>query len=1500
MLSVSGVTAGQAAEYYSKDDYYFAGEHTGKGDVLLGAEALGKNTADAEDLRKLAEDRIRENNPQASAEELQGMVEEARVAIDATFSAPKSVSLLWAFGDRGLRQALEQAHQKAVKTTLEFMKESGMFQTRDEKGDLTAARPDSVVAVEVRHYTSRAHDPQLHSHVLISTTVERASDGKKTALEPREILLRQNDLGLIYRQELAREMEKLGFQVDWKTDEKHPTFEVRGFTQEQLERFSTRREEIQERLKELGLEGSARAAQAVALDTRNPKEEVSPEKIREEWEAKAREVGLDLSQIPRGQESSRPLDQDLGHIDRQFAVERALREQVLNAGYFTRHEAMIAASRALAQLGATADLKEVGERVEHALDTLKVEWGAVQRYGQDAVGREVKSFSQIAEVAIKAEATGLRSQAGPEFSGERLEEALSKALERFENEMGFKPSEEQVEVVRAMLGPGGDAVIVGQAGTGKTTTLRLAKLTADELGVKIMGTSFTGKAVDGLQQESGIASRTIDSLTIAAAKGKVDVAGGVIVMDEANMTDAVRFAAVQEIAASQNARIVYLGDLKQLQPVGMGDVFRGLLREATEKERLTVLSEIRRQKDPDLREAVKELAVHHTREGVERLAEQGRVHEVKSREELVSLTAQKYLASFREGKNTLAVASTNALVRALNERIRELAKEQGLIKSGREFQVRDQFGDRRIELAEGDRVLFLRNDTELGVRNGTLGTVKEVNEKGIVVQVGDRQVEVDLSSYKEVTHGHAVTVHKSEGMTVDRVYYAHEGKVSANAVYVAVSRAREDARVITTSVSELKAARSESKDDLTKYIEDRAREDQKLRSPAFERYQAVKEAWSEARESLRTLARGKEVQGEVFRKPLSKEEISKESARLEDLLARHGVKFDGKVLDREVEAHHARFREFEQKVKNGRRLQDEVFSRMREIRQERRELVERRDGIDAALKEAFRQGQEDKVKALLKSKKEVITELGMLKAETEGLEDRLLKGLGQKRELEKVRELRAEAEDIRERLNHLSKQFEDRMIDYRTYKTEQKPLLERFREIQVEKARTIAEGVKNWWGEIRQERREILEQARGLEERMREEVLKRLSGQEQEARKEWLREMQRMRDHDLGSKILLGQQKARAMYESWREMNDAQRKEVYLQGERSYEGVKEALGRGVSWAAEWRPSHERLSERDAHRFTVKRVQTEYFRYDSGSGKWKPTLRGYLRFGVSQARYRAALMNGEWRKAAEWGQLAYGNRTARYREQRINRDIAYYKSCRGEMKPDWKMAFRHGWDAVAYVKTKEAMREGGFKKAAAAALRHPGSPVLRYAWNEAARTKAQEAVREGSLKKAAAVALRHLDNPAGMRAVRQVIADKLHEAWKGLFRAAADWEHKKAMEMYEKNLNHAGERIEREAERVEKVMERKEEGIKEKGASFRELQDPEGPERGEQDRERDRDTIEPDGPGRVEAALYGHEGKTGEERDQESEREGPEKQESEQEAGQQQDQGMQQDQEMELD
>ena len=329
--------------------------------------------------------------------------------------------------------------------------------------------------------------------------------------------------------------------------------------------------------------------------------------------------------------------------------------------------------------------------------------------------------------------------------------------------------------------------MVGYAGTGKSAMLGVAREAWEAAGYEVRGVALSGIAAENLESGSGIASRTIASMEHGWQQGRdLLTTRDVLVIDEAGMVGTRQLERVLSHAAEAGAKVVLVGDPQQLQSIEAGAAFRSI----HERHGGAEIGEVRRQREDWQRDATRDLATGRTGESIRAYDAHGMVHEAATREQarddLIDRWDRDRQAS--PDRSRIILTHTNDEVRALNEAARERMRAAGDL--GDEVRVTVERGDRGF--ASGDRVMFLQNERGLGVKNGTLGTIEQVSAQSMTVQTDDgRSVRFDLKDYNRIDHGYAATIHKAQGMTVDRTHVLATPGMDAHSSYVALSRHRD-------------------------------------------------------------------------------------------------------------------------------------------------------------------------------------------------------------------------------------------------------------------------------------------------------------------------------------------------------------------------------------------------------------------------------------------------------------------------------------------------------------------------------------------------------------------------------------------------------------------------------------------------------------------------------------------------------------------------------------
>ncbi|GGJ40619.1 Ti-type conjugative transfer relaxase TraA [Sphingopyxis bauzanensis] len=352
---------------------------------------------------------------------------------------------------------------------------------------------------------------------------------------------------------------------------------------------------------------------------------------------------------------------------------------------------------------------------------------------------------------------------------------------------GLDLSAEQRGALEHVTSARGVSNVIGYAGTGKSAMLGVAREAWESAGFRVQGAALSGIAAEGLEHGSGIASRTLASLEHQWANDRERLTNKhVLVIDEAGMVGTRQLERVVAEAEKQGAKVVLVGDPQQLQAIEAGAAFRA----AAERHGGVEIMDIRRQQEDWQREATRELATGRTGAAIGRYAEAGFVHAADTREaaraELVDAWDRDRQA--HPNASRIILTHTNDEREQLNEAVRERLKAGGAL--GKEVAIKVERGERMF--ADGDRIMFLQNDRGMGVKNGSLGTVENVNPVRMAVALDDgRRVAFDIKDYAHVDHGYAATIHKAQGMTVDRVQVLATPGVDSHSTYVALSRHRE-------------------------------------------------------------------------------------------------------------------------------------------------------------------------------------------------------------------------------------------------------------------------------------------------------------------------------------------------------------------------------------------------------------------------------------------------------------------------------------------------------------------------------------------------------------------------------------------------------------------------------------------------------------------------------------------------------------------------------------
>lgn len=327
--------------------------------------------------------------------------------------------------------------------------------------------------------------------------------------------------------------------------------------------------------------------------------------------------------------------------------------------------------------------------------------------------------------------------------------------------------------------------IQGFAGSGKSHTMKAIAESYKLSGYNCRGLALSGIISDNIANDCNIKSSTIASFLLSQENENIN-SKNVFIIDEASMIGTRDYQKILQIAEEKNCKVVSVGDDNQLQAIQSGGVFRGICENTSS----ITLSEIRRQKEHQDRLATLNFSTGKTREALEHYNNKGCIHFHKNQNDLVKDISNRYLQDLKEtGKTSIILAHANKDVLGFNKYIHEQRKSKGEL--GNSLVVKG------TEYSEKDRFVFLDNDYALGVKNGTTGTIERIkgNEFQINLDNKDTTINFNVKDYDKFAHAYALTIHKSQGITVEKTQIYADTNINNNLALVGCSRHKESLQI---------------------------------------------------------------------------------------------------------------------------------------------------------------------------------------------------------------------------------------------------------------------------------------------------------------------------------------------------------------------------------------------------------------------------------------------------------------------------------------------------------------------------------------------------------------------------------------------------------------------------------------------------------------------------------------------------------------------------------
>jgi conjugative relaxase-like TrwC/TraI family protein len=878
VLTVSkALSSGQAQKYHKLEFTSKSQSYYQQGDVVKG-EWQGKLAASlglSGDVSAMEFSRLADGvHPQTEAPMVRhrlameyknpdGTVTKAvehRAGWDATFSAPKSVSLTALVGgdDR-----VRDAHRAAVTTALDELE---LYTQARIGGNNAAETTGKFIAAKFEHTTARPVDgyaaPQLHTHAVIFNVTERA-DGGTRALQERSFFESQQFATAVYQSSLTYQLRNLGYDIEAG---RSGAPEIKGYSQEYLDASSPRSQQIKEQMEKTGHSGPE-AAEIAAHSTREKKQTVSAQEVLAAHRDMAASFGNQAQQVVSA------------------ARIRAEQQERIPDNGTRAKEAITFARESIFEREAVADerliLRDAMRRGmgEASYRDIRAEFDQRHEAGHFRSVQAMKHSSGrsfTTPETIAAERTNIRSI----LEGRNaIEPIMSAASAREQANTKAFLNDSQRRVIEQVLNSA-DRVhgLQGLAGSGKTSSLQSIREGAEAAGYKVEGFAPTSRAA-GQLREAGIDATTLQSFLVRGQNHpSADPANRHLYMlDESSLASTRQMRSFLD-KLNPNDRVLVIGDTRQHQGVDAGRPFQQMQEAGMQTSQL---DQIMRQKDPELLRVVEHFSKNETAIGVGLLQQQGRVTEIRDKSQRIAAIARDYAA---KPEKTLVVSPDNASRREINDAIRIELKASGIVSkdehqmevltqrseltsADRTWAAKYQTGDvlfysrgskeqgiepksyatvasidsatnriavvkddggqvsydpsrlrgitayREIsrDFAEGDRIQFTSTNRELGVSNRDLGAIQRIDGTQIDVKMDgkeERTVSFDSAKMRHFDHGYTVTSHSSQGLTTERVLVnmdttVHPELINTRFAYVSVSRASQDAQIYTNDAANL-------------------------------------------------------------------------------------------------------------------------------------------------------------------------------------------------------------------------------------------------------------------------------------------------------------------------------------------------------------------------------------------------------------------------------------------------------------------------------------------------------------------------------------------------------------------------------------------------------------------------------------------------------------------------------------------------------------------------
>ena len=849
MLARPKITTGSnARNYFEQDTYYINNEFEQGSFYGKLKNELGLNEFNLKNFDAL----LKAQNPQTGKQllklnkkDLDQNGERKRAALDLTFAADKSISILYEVGDDKNKTQIREAFTKSIDKALDFVEANyARAKSRNNlQGDNTAQ--SKLLFTRFDHSESRNNDMHLHQHCLLINLIQD-QNGKYKSIEFNQIMLNHQLIGQIQRNVFAQELQKLGYEVE-VTDAKVGSFSLKNVNKELREQFSTRSKDIHKEMKNNG-QTSYKATHTAQKQTAKWKDKNKDRAAIQEVNLKRlKEAGADIVSIQALNNKLEMRTMDVSDVISIAIEDTTDKQSVFSREDILKHSLKVA-------LATDVQLQDLEKEFTQYQDLVLIDQEKNQYTTREVLEKEEYIFSQ---------------SNNSNFSITEDKSLITQAIKNFEKQKGFTLKDGQNNLAYTILTSSNQFIIAqGVAGAGKSTSLEIAKTVAEHSSIKVVALAPTGTATDNLTKEAGIK----ESYTVAKFiqdQDNLSIKDAIVIIDEAGMLGLRDTYKLMQIAKKNNLKLIFSGDANQKKSISQGDIFAGMQRQGFTT---IYLDEGNRQKNSKMKNAVKAILDKDIVNALNILKDS--TQEITDNNKRLTAAQTTYL---KDRHNSLLITTTNADRRALNISIRNtlinngeiinsqefntrevpsmsalekrnaiyyqenekvyLSKNIGSISAGREATIKNididnntleiehngknktftetvdlstqgnqlnLFKETKSQFGIGEQVIMKKNDNKLKLKNGQIGTITDISKNQITVNINGKKQTFNTKQYPYIQHAYAITDFASQGKTTDRVIaVANSQSASFNDFYTQITRARYEAHIITDDLKEL-------------------------------------------------------------------------------------------------------------------------------------------------------------------------------------------------------------------------------------------------------------------------------------------------------------------------------------------------------------------------------------------------------------------------------------------------------------------------------------------------------------------------------------------------------------------------------------------------------------------------------------------------------------------------------------------------------------------------